>query len=417
MEHSRSGGATTIVTAFLLVLSVFTLNHNDTPAEAPPVYSPRGAAAVRVPVSFVGMPMGRPIEQESGRGIASPPPTYARAEVGSAVDDNERFRRVWYPWEYTRVNTTAVRSSPQVWVTCAYNNGRSGHGLKDVATPYILAVWFGWTPCSQTWWSSKSVGLFNAAAGLARCPVSRSGKLESENSIQGPGVRTVKVIRFQQTTYDGLDEVGVRALREAVDTALASASADEDVLLYLTKSTRVHLDQAYTWAHKKPADLPVTVFTDVRRTLQARLFARLWNTTVAAAESTPQELPELSYLKGITSVNCSNMADRCELIRGSAATNLKKPARPAGRSSAMTSNGSTIVVAIHLRRGDLGAGMAEGEWTSKAFAQRLVGKLHKSLDNCAGSLEIFIYTEKAGANDLRQEPSIVGVTKIWSGGT
>jgi hypothetical protein len=60
--------------------------------------------------------------------------------------------------------------------------------------------------------------------------------------------------------------------------------------------------------------------------------------------------------------------------------------------------------------------MAAGEWTSKAFAQRLVNSLHEVLDTCARPLHINIYTERSGADDLKHHPKITGVTKIWAGG-
>jgi hypothetical protein len=375
-------------------------------------------------------------EREGGEGgaIASPPPTQVDADRSRAVAGSaaERFQRVWYPWEKNKsVESVAARAvgGSRVWVSCAYNKGRSGHELKDVATTFILAVWLGWTPCAQGWWTSKSVGMFNAAAGLVRCPVNRGGKLEPGSSLVGPiglpgGVRTVRVVRFQRTSYDGLDDEGVRALRQAVSGAVGTAAPDEAILLYLTGSTRVHMDQVYSWARSKPDAVPVTVFADVRRTLQARLFAQLWSTGNATAAVVTGELPPPplpAYLAGILDVNCTAV-ERCELTSPSATSGATtqaamgtKQLQPHDRLS-HAPHGGEIVVAIHLRRGDIAAGMAEGEWTSKEFAQRLVVQLHAALDACACALEIHVYTEKSGASDLQRAPPISGVTKIWSGG-
>lgn len=321
--------------------------------------------------------------------VSPPPPP---------VSENDQFRKTWYPWELR-----ASKETTKVFISCAYNKGRSGHELKDVATTFVLAVWFGWTPCAQDWWTTRSVKLFAPALGLSSCRVNHRGELQDDNPFYGlQPTPVVRVVKFSNTSYDGLDVMTVLALRDRVAREITYAREGEAILVYLTKSTRVHTDQAFSWARTKPNRLPPDVFPEVRHALQVRLFKRLHEFTRKQHGARLDMSSMQPHVKNVANVQCSP-GKRCT-VQNEVETVVPAPLK-------------AIVVAIHLRRGDIGAGMAAGEYTSKAFAQRLVNDLHAKLDGCDRPLEIHIYTEQSGANDLKKKPHVRGITKVWVGGT
>lgn len=313
---------------------------------------------------------------------------------------------VWEPWK--AVAAAQQLGGAPVFVTCGYNKGRSGHELKDVATPFILGVMYGWEPCASWWWENKPVKMFNPAYGLRDCETYsakdqiKKGKESLEKRL---GVEKVVHIKHTMTSYDGMELDQVEELAAKVRRAAADAPPGTAIRVVLSKSTRVHMHQVYVW--RLANKIPHAVFEPVRRTLQARFFYKM--SRVEHTVKNVERMPEISYLD--SSANCNgntNATARCVYFSPTASDSETWPYTPEEHQPE-----STTTVAAHFRRGDVGGAMAAGEYSNQVFAQRLTNQLHTVLDPCDGDLRITIHTERRGADDLKKNPGLNNVTKIY----
>jgi len=313
---------------------------------------------------------------------------------------------VWTPWK--TVAAAQELGGVPVFITCGYNKGRSGHELKDVATPFILGVMYGWEPCASWWWTSKPVKMFNPAYGLRDCETYsakdeiKKGKESLEKRL---GVEKVVQIRHTLTTYDGMNLAQAEELAAKVRKAAAAAAPGTAIRVLLSKSTRVHMHQVYNWRFEKK--IPHAVFEPVRRTLQARFFYHMSRVQYMIANV--EKVPEVSYLEGPPECKANNdAAAHCVYFSpaGPEAAELYPQKPPEHQPD------STTVVAAHFRRGDV-AHMSQMEYSSKDFAQRLANQMHTVLDPCDGNLMITIHTERRGADDLKKNPGLKNITKLY----
>ena len=187
--------------------------------------------------------------------------------------------------------------------------------------------------------------------------------------------------------------------------AAAEAGPDVAILVRLSKSTRVHMHQAYNW--RCEGKLPHAVFEPVRRTLQARWYHKM--NRLAYSIANVQQAPHLNYLEGPPRCKGNtNSTSQCVQFSPAPAETEMWPQTPALHASP-----DVTVVAAHFRRGDIGSHMANGEFTSQKFAQRLANDVHAALDACDGSLEITIHTERQGADDLKKAPGLQNITALF----
>jgi hypothetical protein len=312
---------------------------------------------------------------------------------------------IWSPWEQVWASLSVPGMAP-VFVTCTYNKGRSGHELKDVATPFILGAMFGWTPCTGMWWSTKPVKMFNPGFGLTDCET--YGKKYDMPPLE-MRLNTTKVERItvRNPTYDGMDFEQLTALQTRVTKASKAAVPGTVILLVLQGSTRVHMHQAYNW--RIDGKLPHAVFEPVRRALQIRWYAHM--NRVAHQIGKVEAVPTIPYLFG---------GDRCRGNTNRSAMCVEWSPDPADnmtdelyKHAPEPHRGiSVIVAAAHFRRGDV-AHMSKGNFSSKAFAQRMANDLRNILGNCNGELAINIHTERQGNADLVKNPGLKNITKLY----
>jgi hypothetical protein len=321
---------------------------------------------------------------------------------------------LWAPWN--TVNPSLQEdgtSGAKIFVTCSYNKGRSGHELKDVATPFILGVMYGWEPCTGLWWRTKSVKMFNPGMSLVDCEYYSAKDVIKYDAApleeRMGGVTSVKRIDFTSTSYDGMAFEEVEALAARVRDIAAAAGPGAAVLVRLHKSTRVHMHQAYNWRYE--GKIPHAVFEPVRRTLQARWFHRM--NRLAYSIPNVQLAPTLDYLSG--SPGCKgNMNSTAQCVQFTAdAYSEPIEGLTLQQTPPAHSGPDTIVVAAHFRRGDTSGHMSQGEFTSQRFAQRLANDLHSILDHCDGTLKINMHTEKQGADDLKKAPGLQNISKLF----
>ena len=311
-----------------------------------------------------------------------------------------KAQALWSPWAQRAADLNPV---VPIYVSCGYNKGRSGHELKDVATPFILGTWLGWTPCSQDWWKSRSVSYFNPAFGVTRCKLNKWGGTTPELSAELNHSGGITVFKFAKTTYDGMTWNEVQDLLVAVKRQAAKVPAGGALLVYLDKSTRVHMGQIWSWQHE--GRIQAAVFGPVRRALQARFFRGL--NYKAQMMPTVQRAPQIEYLRGGS--ECQSNRDEDSLCVELSLPGAKHTPLPNHDTA------KTLVVAAHFRRGDISGGMAAGEFTSKAFAQRMINEMRRSLSGCPQEVEVHLFTERQGADDLKR--GLHNMTKLWAGGT
>ena len=314
---------------------------------------------------------------------------------------------VFTPWK-TVAAAHEFAPGVSVFVTCGYNKGRSGHELKDVATPFILGVMYGWEPCSSWWWTSKPVKMFNPAYRLRDCETySRKDEIKKgKDSLEiRLGAEKIVQIRHTMTSYDGMEFEQVEELAAKVKRAAAEATPGTAIRVLLLKSTRVHMHQVYNW--RLAGKIPHAVFEPVRRTLQARFYYHMSRTQYMVANV--EKVPELSYLTGPPECKGNdNATAHCVYFSPSGA----EAASVYSKTPAEHQPDSTTVVAAHFRRGDV-AHMSKMEYSSKDFAQRLANQMHTLLDPCDGDLVLTIHTERRGADDLKKSPGIMNITKLY----
>ena len=375
-------------------------------------FSPGLAAAPTYPRAAAGT-QGRERAGLVPAPRAAPPATTVTTTPEAPFD-------LWAPWETVRKNDLAAaaraghgagsEAAVKVFVTCTYNKGRSGHELKDVATPFIFGVMYGWTPCHGKWWKTKPVKMFNPALGLVDCETYRA-KDGQPSMNERLGATRVHSVVHRQTSYDGMSFDDVRAVGAKVDAAVARAKPGEAVLVSFQKSTRVHMHQLYTWWRQ--GMLQHAVFEPVRRTLQARWFHYM--NRLVPTMSNVELPPTLPYLaQGPECRGNTNASSMCV-----------EYAPPAPGATAANRDGSSpgarghrppgdLVVAAHFRRGDV-KHMSYGEFTGPAFAQRMVNGLRAQLSACKGrAVEVNLHTESRGAEDLTKRPGIKNASHIYS---
>lgn len=337
---------------------------------------------------------------------AAPDPSAAgatgRSAGGGAAGSpvvSAKARALWSPWVQRATDLNPV---VPIYVSCGYNKGRSGHELKDVATPFILGTWLGWTPCSQDWWKSRAVSYFNPAFGVTRCKLNKWGGATPELSAELNHSGGIKVFKFAKTTYDGMTWDEVQELLGEVKMQAAKVPLGGALVVYLDKSTRVHMGQVWSW-HRE-GKIPAAVFGPVRRALQARFFRGL--NLKAQMMPAVQLAPQIEYLRG---------GPECQDNRGEDSLCVAYTP-PDARHTPLPNHDTakTLVVAAHFRRGDISGGMAAGEFTGKAFAQRMINEMRRSLSGCPQEVEVHLFTEKQGADDLKR--GLHNLTKLWAGG-
>lgn len=293
------------------------------------------------------------------------------------TDSRALERALWWPWEQYRP------AGPAIYVSCTYNKGRSGHELKDVASVYLLAVWFGWSPCNwMSWWATKPVRMFNPGYALPVC----DGTAASLNAT------SVIRVNLLKTNYDGLVLEDIYSLQRRVAATISEIANKSGVvvLVVLQKSTRVQIDHVYNW--EREGRLPHPVFEPVRKALQARFFKGL-NAARAAAVGghglpAPPALPYLRY-----GSDCLN-EDNGRIGFGSVL--------PCIGEASLRNSTSRITVAAHFRRGDISDAMAWGEYSNSAFAVRLAKQIRAALVGCKQEVNVAFYTESKGAADLKK---------------
>ena len=372
-------------------------------------------ASVRVAVAF--NPGGTRLPESPPRVSADPAasvdnirrkPDVDVAAASAANAASPEFD-LWSPWD--SVNKKLNSSGAKVFITCTYNKGRSGHELKDVATPFIFSVMYGWTPCHGKWWKSKPVKMFNPALGLADCESYRA-KDNQPPLTERLGATRVSSVVHQHTTYDGMTFEDMGLLKAKVDAALSRAKPDEAILVTLTKSTRVHMYQVYNWWRQ--GKMPHAVFEPVRRTLQARWFHYM--NRVSYKVGSVERVPELPYLK--EDAECQgNTVEDSKCIEYTPTDIGVQPNRDATAPGPVDHRPSSdLVVAAHFRRGDV-KHMAAGEFTGPEFAQKMVDAMRDQLSKCKGKkIEVNIHTERRGAEDLTKRPGVKHVSRIFSKG-
>jgi len=332
----------------------------------------------------------------------------------SPPGEAQRAFDLWSPWETVRkdVRAAAARAglgkgpeaaAVKVFVTCAYHGGRSGHELKDVATPFIFGVMYGWTPCHKEWWRTTFVNMFNPALGLVDCEA--YGPKAGQPSLnERLGATKVHSVVHRQTSFDGMSFEDTQAVGAKVDAAVARAKAGEAVLVTFQESSRVHMYQVYNWFRQ--GRLQHAVFEPVRRTLQARWFHSMYR--LAPTMSNDELPPTIPYLaqgpecRGNT--NVSSMCIEYSPRGAEAAAANRDGLHPGARAHRPASD---LVVAAHFHRGDEAKKFRHGEFTGTAFAQRVVDGLRAQLSACKGrTIEVNLHTEKRGGGDLTKNPEI-----------